>query len=315
MSTPQALTSQLADALIAGDQDAVISIMAQVIAYIADDIDDEADAASSDDTSLTKAARDGRPSTPPSSYLLPYPVLKAYASEHASRQANPASFDTIRRKELTPGVTALIGFKGDKSEIESIRFDSSKFTEEEARKWLTEHDFSDAKFEAASGVEKIGPGVNSVHVATAGDQVSDKVCDMCGKNPCECSNDNFIITKAGEEKRLAYGIVMRPEPFVDSQGDTCTIEEIEKMAHGFMMRPGDNQNFDLQHILDIEPGRVYCVESYIAPVDMILDSGKRIEKGSWIVVTKFVDEGLWQLAKSGAIKAYSIRGYGTRIPQ
>jgi hypothetical protein len=311
MSTPQALTSQLADALIAGDQDAVISIMAQVIAYIADDIDDEADAASSDDTSLTKAARDGRPSTPPSSYLLPYPVLKAYASEHAARQANPASFDTIRRKELTSGVTALIGFKGDKSEIESIRFDSDKFTEEEARKWLTEHDFSTAKFEAASGVEKIGPGVNSVHVATAGDQVSDTVCDMCGKSPCECSNDNFIITKAGEEKRLAYGVVMRPAPFVDSQGDTCTIEEIEKMAHDYL---SNSRAFDLQHLLSLDEDKAVVVESYIAPTSMTIGN-KFIEKGAWVVCTFFKSEELWGLVKSGAVKAYSIAGRGTRIPQ
>lgn len=285
MSTPKQLTSQLADALIAGDQDAVISIMAQVIAYIADDESDE------DDTSLTKAARDGRPSTPPSSYLLPYSMLQVYPHERVVRRVDPANFTTVIRKELAPGVTALLG---DGEIIESIRFDADKFTETEANAWIA----------------KMEPGVNSVHVNTAGDQVSDKVCDICGKSPCECSNDNFIITKAGEEKRLAYGVVAVPD-VVDSQGDVMTADTIEKMAHAYLT---NSRSFDLQHLIDLSSDKAEIVESYVAPCDFVLGS-KLVKAGSWIAVTHFLDESLWSMVKSQQIKAYSIRGYGTRIPQ
>ena len=316
MSTPQALTSQLADALINEDQDAVIAILAQVIAYITD-IDSEEDInedITEDTTSppLAKAHKDAGDASFVVPRLLPYLLLKAYPHEHAARQANPASFDTIRRKELAPGVTALIGFNtgSTSSKVESIRFDSAKFTEEEARKWLTDHNFSDAKFEPAS-VEKMGPTVDAVHIDTIESKLA-TTCDICGKSPCECTDGNFIITKAGEERRLAYGIVYAPGSprSLDSQGDWATADEVEAMAHRFLVK---SRSYDLQHLIDLPDDKVELVESYVAPCDFMLGS-KLVKAGSWIAVTHFLDESLWSMVRAGQIKAYSIRGYGTRIP-
>ena len=55
------------------------------------------------------------------------------------------------------------------------------------------------------------------------------------------------FSKFDEEKQLAYGEVYMPM-IPDSQGDFMTSEEIEKMAHGFMM-DGLLRGVDTQHDL------------------------------------------------------------------
>lgn len=83
-----------------------------------------------------------------------------FAGEHAARQSDPKKYSEFRRvnDELGEGIDVIYGIyekDGKKvSEIQSIRFDSGKFTAEEAKKWLKEHDFSTSGFEEASGAEK-----------------------------------------------------------------------------------------------------------------------------------------------------------------
>lgn len=70
---------------------------------------------------------------------------RALANEHAARMHDPADFDpdTFRRKELAPGVTAIMAKKKEGEGgmmIQSMRFSADKFTPEEAKKWLKAHD-------------------------------------------------------------------------------------------------------------------------------------------------------------------------------
>ena len=67
-----------------------------------------------------------------------------YPNEHACRVRDPDDFqsDTFRRKEISDGISIIVGkLKGEtETTTQAYRFDSSKFTEDEAKTWLKEHE-------------------------------------------------------------------------------------------------------------------------------------------------------------------------------
>lgn len=77
---------------------------------------------------------------------------KPYPNEHAARQVSPDKYDKFRRQndKFGDGIHAIWGITKDGTvELQSIRFDSSKFTADEAKKWLKDNDFSSSEFEEA----------------------------------------------------------------------------------------------------------------------------------------------------------------------
>ena len=72
-----------------------------------------------------------------------------YPSEHAARMKDPKQFTSFSRKVLGAGVTAIIGWKDSKSTIQAYRFDKTKFSPAEAKKWLKDHKEHYILFEAA----------------------------------------------------------------------------------------------------------------------------------------------------------------------
>lgn len=83
------------------------------------------------------------------------PVSKPFPNEHAARQTDPGKYSKFRRGTIAPGVSVVYGItSAGKSEIQTLRFDASKFTAAQAKAWLKEHKFSAAKFEAASKPKK-----------------------------------------------------------------------------------------------------------------------------------------------------------------
>ena len=111
-----------------------------------------------------------------------------------------------------------------------------------------------------------------------------------------------------DDKHLIYGVVMKPEPFTDSQGDSATESEIEKAAHEFMIQ---SRTMDFQHEEALEQTKAIPVESFIAPQDIVINK-REVPRGSWLMVTYIPDDTIWQKVKKGDIKAYSIRGWGVR---
>lgn len=77
---------------------------------------------------------------------------RPYPNEHAARLTDPGQYDSIRRENDAggPGIDFIYGIKDGKSELQAIRFDKTRFTPAEARKWLQDHDFSPIEFEEAS---------------------------------------------------------------------------------------------------------------------------------------------------------------------
>lgn len=113
----------------------------------------------------------------------------------------------------------------------------------------------------------------------------------------------FLPVEKGEEQ-IVYGVVYEPDT-VDAQGDKASAEEIRKAAYHFME---NGQSFKVMH-----KGKkvdVKILENYIAPVDFELDGcGRKVKKGSWVLVTRVMNKKLWEGIKDGKLTGYSMAGY------
>lgn len=81
-----------------------------------------------------------------------YEDKRPYPNEHAARIREPGQYEQFRRinDELGEGIDIIVGYKDGETEIQSIRFDSSQFSEDEAREWLRENNWEVLKFEPAT---------------------------------------------------------------------------------------------------------------------------------------------------------------------
>lgn len=105
-------------------------------------------------------------------------------------------------------------------------------------------------------------------------------------------------------KKLVYSIVLVPDE-EDLQEDIVPKEDVEKAAHGFLLKYrtiGDMHK---------EVALAAPVESYILPADMTIGDDL-IPAGSWIMATKVFDDALWERIENGEITGMSIGGYSYR---
>ncbi len=118
------------------------------------------------------------------------------------------------------------------------------------------------------------------------------------------------VKKEAVCRRITYGVVSEPD-IEDLQGDVYKAEDIELMAHRWMI---NSRVIGTGHTDVIKSA--YPVESYIAPVDFTVDTADgpvTIKKGSWVVATIWPEEQ-WEQIQKGEINAYSIGGRGVRTP-
>ena len=81
-----------------------------------------------------------------------------YPNEHAARITDPDKYDDFVRvnDEFDKGIHAIYGIlDSGKLELQAIRFDASKYTADEAKKWLKDHDIDYILFEPAKGDDKM----------------------------------------------------------------------------------------------------------------------------------------------------------------
>jgi len=179
-------------------------------------------------------------------------------------------------------------------------------------------EFTNLWADLSKGVECALCGNNSGSVLTKlPDGREALLCQACADglmgNVSKSDTTLVEIIKADDEKHLMYAVVYAPNK-IDSQGDMATSDEIEKMAHDWLI---NSRAYDFQHQMTLPADAVQVVQSYIAVADFqhpTADGSKLITKGSWIVVSYVPHGELWSQIKKGLIRAYSIRGYGTRVP-
>ena len=74
-----------------------------------------------------------------------------YPNEHAARMMDPGSCEenSFKRKRVGDGVSLILCKQDNKMVAQAYRFDKDKFSEEEAKAWMSKHDLSYKKFEKA----------------------------------------------------------------------------------------------------------------------------------------------------------------------
>jgi len=109
---------------------------------------------------------------------------------------------------------------------------------------------------------------------------------------------NFSIKS--EEKRLVFAEVYSPL-HVDTDGETMTADEIEKMAYRFLAK-GNVSKIDVGH--NRKESGCYIVESFLVRKN---DPDNFIE-GSWVLGVKIEDPEIWAQIKSGELNGFSFDG-------
>lgn len=115
------------------------------------------------------------------------------------------------------------------------------------------------------------------------------------------SSSKIIVVKS-EKKRLVYGEVYSPL-HIDTDNQTATADEIEKMAHAFLTE-GRTSKIDFNH--DYMESGAKIVESFIARKN---DPDGFIE-GAWVLGVLIQPESLWEKVKTGEINGFSFAGRG-----
>lgn len=118
------------------------------------------------------------------------------------------------------------------------------------------------------------------------------------------------IAKADHEEQTVTGVVLQPE-VVDSQGDIMSAEVIKATAFKFLANFNKTTKLGVQHSV-FKKGRLELVESFIAPIDMVLGL-KTVKAGSWVMTVKVLDARLWKRVKDGLITGFSIGGKATVV--
>jgi hypothetical protein len=120
------------------------------------------------------------------------------------------------------------------------------------------------------------------------------------------------LTLANEEKRLLLGAALIPDKRIYRNVDgnefyiTFNAQTIEKLAHSFL-KNGNQNNSSLEH--ETQLSGMSVVEAWIVQDpnnDKSNSYGKTYEKGTWVTMMKVDNEDVWQKAKNGEIKGFSI---------
>lgn len=187
-----------------------------------------------------------------------------YPTEHAARVQDPGDFlsDTLRSKDLAPGVRLIMGKLAKDGETgamtaQSYRFDAAKFTAAEAKIWLKEHEIEVVDFETA--IEKAMDGGSAGRVVCA-----DLLDSAEGR-----ARSWVMVLRHGQHYVNLYR-----EP-IDASSETCA-----KLAASFRVLADRGVEFPVDYQHNTEPGLGPL------PPDVTIKAGD-------IEALEARDDGLW----------------------
>lgn len=120
------------------------------------------------------------------------------------------------------------------------------------------------------------------------------------------------LEKVDEDLRLVSGWASVVEengvPVVDRQGDVIEPREMQKAAHDFMsdMRVGGIMHIRNKSGEPVKVGEI--VDSIFFSDDIQKSLGIHLGRQGWFVTMKVTDDDIWDMVKSGVLKAFSIGG-------
>lgn len=145
-----------------------------------------------------------------------------------------------------------------------------------------------------------------------------------GATPTDRATIDTLIYKADPTERVVYGAVLDPYT-VDTQDDWAPPKEIRKTAHEFLTKSGfvGLHHKEVAHdartvesfIEDYPPGEIEKANQGLAHrvYARKYSTGQTIHSGSWVLGVQ-LSERLWKKYEAGEIAAFSMEGYGKRIP-
>jgi hypothetical protein len=239
-----------------------------------------------------------------------------YPSEHAARQRAPGGFASFRRthpKGWPAGVDAIWGVKRDGgAEIQSVRFDRSKWSEKDSKQWLKDHGFTVSGFEVATG--KQSPAISS---GGAQDKTEQSISLRCQ------------IAKVDEYEHKVFGWLyvcrgVDGQEVVDHSGEVISIKTLETASYKYVHehrkmgdmhgRTGDGEVVETGYMIECvvftQAKRKAMVESLGLPPDTLEG---RLPDGMWVGY-QITDPELWADVLSGKKRALSLGGRAQKVP-
>ena len=258
---------------------------------------------------------------------------------------DPTKYSSFRRKPLTVGIDAVYGIlEGGGTEIQALRFNKDKFTPEQARDWLKEHNFKPLSFEPA--VEKEARFQHDADLP-AGVQLLPKEARADWLREANMAQGSFSVVQAAawiglrkagwarrngawvrgtgvgkrfdlavkrqdDEKRQVFGwaIPLQKDgsPVTDLQGDMVDLPTLEFAAYDFVLHSREAGEMHEEG----DKGRL--IESFVASAEKYSALGVQnpdADKGWWVGFV--LTEDTYKRVKSGALPMFSIQGVGERV--
>lgn len=136
----------------------------------------------------------------------------------------------------------------------------------------------------------------------------DRMMERLESSETEKRQITFLPVRKGDsDAQIVFGIVLEPDE-VDAQKDTISAEEIEQAAHRWLAKYQDK---GLMHERLVN-SKIELYESYIAPSGLTI-GGKKVKKGTWLLMYHVLDNDLWQKIKSGELTGFSMGGFARRV--
>jgi len=242
--------------------------------------------------------------------------------------------DSFTRREVQDDVFSIFG-KLKETEAPALmeyRFSSSAFSIEQVKGWVEGHDIQSVMVqEDKMSIENIDKAELTCVCPECGKSQKAKSGVACNQTRCKDCNSTMVnqkkdtkktkaetkeyevndeqleIVKIDKMKRLVYGIFLVPET-ADHDGDVISGDDIEKVAHDFMV---DYRTIDEMHrdVIDAD-----IVESAIAWEDGLKYHGKELKKGTWFGAVKVHNDDVWEKIQNGEYAGFSVRISGIREP-
>jgi len=193
--------------------------------------------------------------------------------------------DSFNRREVQDDVFSVFGKLKDTGApaLMEYRFTASAYSIDQVKGWVEGHDIQTANIQEAEMSEKN----------------KDQEYDV--------NNEQLEIVKIDKSKRLVYGVFLVPEK-ADHDGDVISADDIEKVAHEFMV---EYRTIDEMHkdVIDAD-----IVESAIAWQEDLDFNGKKLSKGTWFGAVKVHNDEVWEKIQNGEYAGFSVRISGIREP-
>ena len=168
---------------------------------------------------------------------------RPYPNEHAARLEDPDKYQDFRREADAggEGIDFIYGIINETAELQSIRFDKTKYSVDEAIAWLDEHDYEPIKFEPASEEREMTDISTEVVVEETEQSVDDTV--IVSENLTEERTEaaevvhramSLDASPIDEEKRTVKIAISSEEPVSRSFGNEVLEHSAEAIDLSFL---------------------------------------------------------------------------------